>query len=156
MESSVSIINTIQIAADIDYLANAKYIKDSMLSIAGKIFRFIVHAGEGVLWMSRIAKNIHLFSLVSKFKIIVLVDGASAISHFLFSADAFHQLLHLENSAQRKYLKIEMAKNIAECTLAIAMIGSSVSAATIGLLAGICIGLELTGLIQNEQNACNL
>lgn len=157
LESSISIINTVQLGADIDYLANAKYVKDSLLAIAGKILLFIAHTGESLLWVARTTGQIRLINVVAKLKMNVLAEGALAISHFLLSIDAFSQLLREEDSLRRNYQKIEMAKNAAECTLAIVMIGSCIfSSASIHLLAGLCIGLELTGLIHKEKNGINL
>jgi hypothetical protein len=157
LESSISIINIVQIGADIDYLANAKYVKDSLLAIAGKILLFIAHAGESLLWVARTAGQIRLINVIAKFKINVLAEGTLAISHFFLSIDAFSQLIREEDGPRRNYQKIEMAKNAAECTLAIVMISSCIfSTVSIHLLAGLCIGLELAGLIHKEKNGINL
>lgn len=153
LDSSISIINSMQIAAHVDYWVNGKYMRDSMQAIAGNIALFISQASECFLWMLRIAGSNHMLLKISIIKGNYLINSSLAISHFLFSTDAFCRLKHKDLEPQRKHLTIELVKNVAECILALTVLGSTFSAQSISLLAGLCIGLEFTELIYKHNNA---
>jgi hypothetical protein len=139
LESSIALINSVQLTAHIDYLANGKYIQESVLAIAGHIALCLSQTSESVLWILKTAGKTHL-----------IVNGSLALSHFLFSIDNFCRWMQTENGIQQNQLKIELAKNSANCSLALAMIASPSSTPAIGLLAAFCIGLEVAGLIHKE------
>lgn len=156
LESSISLITSVQIAAGIDYVINKKYINDSIQSVAGNVALFISNAIDTLMWMLRIAGNIHLVSMISRFGGNILMNGSLAISHFLFSTDAFCRSIRTDQTSQRNYLKIELVKHATECVLALGAIGSALSPQSMGLLAALGIGMELTSLIYKDQNLNDL
>lgn len=156
LDSSISIMNGLQIASHLDYLINTKYLKDNIQAIAGNITLLLSQATESMVWMIKIAGSTYLFALIARFKVDLLVPGSLALSHFLFSTDALYRLIHAKNGAESALRKIELAKHTAECTLAITMIGSTLSTLPIAVLASVCIGLEFLRLIHKEKHVDNI
>lgn len=64
LDSSVNLINTVQIAAGIDYIANAKFKKDNKPTALGKILLFASHISQGLLWAGRHG-HLHLQSIAT-------------------------------------------------------------------------------------------
>lgn len=154
LNSSLSIMNTMQLTAHLDYWASKKYIKDSMQAIAGHVALFISQASESFVWMLKIAGNTRMLSKISTLGN-CLIHGSLAISHFLFSTNILCHLKKTSQESQKKISSIELIKNAAECALALTMVGSSISTPPIAALASLCISLELTHLIYKHQYVDN-
>lgn len=167
LESSVALMNTLRTASDIDYFANSKFKVDRALVIAGKAFLALSHFAEGLLLLARNGfvnmqkfiislGNTRVFTLASKITANCVIEGSLALSACLFSLNACQQLFQTDNPVKQNYLSIEIAKNTAEFTLALMMMGAGMNIASRGILSCLCIGLEITSIIYKDTYGGNL
>lgn len=162
LESTVAIMNSVQIVLDIDYLANRKFRNDSELIMTGRFFRFIAHLGECLLWLAKdgfiklekIAEtlgNCPLFNLIKNIPLNVMINSSFAVYHLLFAMNAFLRLQTAENLFQQQFQLIEMAKHAAELTLSSFLIAANpVGFSCLAIASILCIGLEFSSLIYKE------
>jgi len=109
-------------------------------------------------WLQTPAKilgNIRIFKLLTRFTLGNLTNAALAISHFLFSADAFQKVMHTTSMIQKNYLWLQIIKNNAGLTLALMTMGNIFNPFSIGIVSLICIALEIISLIYKEKYVGN-
>jgi len=148
MFSSINIIESLQLAADIDYLVNSKFKKDCGAYIAGRVALCAAHAGVCCQWlveaglMQKIAESI--------VKIRLLTTAAFGISYACFAIDAAMKLSGARTIVSKGYAQHELAKNVSELALSTMMIFGNLNMIFLCAMSCVCIAFNISCAVYKQ------
>ncbi|HEV8051467.1 MAG TPA: hypothetical protein VGP47_03160 [Parachlamydiaceae bacterium] len=158
LDSTFTIINTVQILEDFEYFVNGKYKNHSLIGISAKTLLSVGHAMEGMAWLSRVGLlsslsfgNLRFFSLVVNCKTINALNATLAFTPAFFATDTLCKIPSAINEAQKKSMMVELAKHMGDLSLSLMILAGRMSVLSLGIMGLTCIGLEILNLIYKDQ-----
>jgi len=160
--STVSCINVLQIAADIDYGVQAKYKQEGKFAVLGRLAMFVAHVGETILWFSQIGfinlkkiatslGNISIFTKAIPISLRWVTARTCGIAYALFALDALQRTMKPGDIFQKTMAKLELSANAAEVLLDLMLVAGVVNVISLGIMAGICVSLEIGVLLYQDK-----
>lgn len=158
LKSSLSIINTLQIADHFDYIINARYHQDATLVIAGKAALGMAQAGEVVQWLKEmgfIAQSKASLSL-GKLKIFGnttlqgIISRAWFLAYALFALDALERLRQPGSTVHKAQAGLDFLNYAAEAGLSAMVLANVANLTVLGVMAAVCIGFGIISLFHRE------
>lgn len=138
MLSYINILDSLQLATDVDYFVNSKFKKDSVLQIAGRVALFAARIGLCSLW------------LVQKKIVSFVVDRAFNTASTFFAVDALRKAFNAKTNIHQHYALHEFAKNTADVALGILLLAGKTSVAGLCVMSCVCIAFQVSSVVYKE------
>jgi hypothetical protein len=150
MLSSTDIIESLQLAADIDYFVNVKFRKHHGPYFAGRVTLFAAHAGVCYLWLLKADFIKKLASSISKIRLLTI--SAFCMTYACFAVDSIRKLIHAETIVHKNYAQLELAKNVSNLVLNIMIMIGTVNIAPLCVMGCLCIAFGISCVIYQQDH----